>query len=323
MNLSGKKILFICPKFHKYEFIIKKIMEDSGGEVIYFPERSYGYDFNIVNNFFPKKLESYQKKHYNKIMDKITNEKFDFLFVIRGYKLPIHFLRNFKKKNPNCVSIMYQWDSQKTNTFSHLISEFDKVSTFDFEDSDNLNLKYIPLFYTQDVLNHKKNKNSSEFDFFFMGFFFEERYEALLKFREYCYNNGYTLKSFLYMPFSTRVKYFLKGRKLDLDVVSFKHMDREEYLKTLSVSKIMVDVSNSKQTGLAMRVIESLGCDTKVLTNNKNFIRDSKVAASGMIDLFDLSNINVNKQFLYSEPNIHSNAVFSIEEWLNEIFSEY
>ena len=322
MNFQEKKILFIGPKFHDYENMIKDQLESMGASVDFCAERSYGFDFNIVNNFFGSYVGRYQAKHYAKILKFAEGKKYDFLFVIRGYNMPISFLERFKKYNPDCVTIMYQWDSQRTNPFSHLVNSFDIVKTFDFEDSKNLKLEYIPLFYTHDVENYRSVNKSFEYDFFFMGFFFEERYEGVLKFKEYCIQNGFNLKPFLYMPFTTRIKYFFQRKKIDKTIVSFKHMNRPEYLNILSKSRIMVDVSNPRQTGLAMRVIESLACNTKVATNNVFFEKDELIANSGMVCLFDLNNITIKQDFFDFESKQNQQIVFSLEEWLRQIFSK-
>lgn len=322
MNFKEKKILFIGPKFHNYEIMIKEQLEAMGASVDFFSERSYKFDFNIVNNFCSSYMSEFQNKHYDKILKSIANKTYDYLFVIRGYMMPISFLKSFKKHNPDSKAIMYQWDSQRTNPFNHLIESFDNVKTFDFEDSKNFKLKYIPLFYTHDVEHYRSTNKSYEYDFFFMGFFFEERYEGVLKFKEFCMQNGFKLKPFLYMPFTTRVKYYLQRKKLDKTIVSFKHMDRPEYLNILSKSRIMVDVSNPRQTGLAMRVIESLACNTKVATNNVFFEKDELIANSGMVCLFDLNNISIKQDFFDFESKQNEQIVFSLEEWLKQIFSE-
>ncbi|MCJ8497156.1 hypothetical protein MVI27_02665 [Chryseobacterium salipaludis] len=319
-NLEGKKILFICPLFHNYEKMIKDKLEKKGAEVVFFAERPYSLAFSMVNNFFKKKMPFYQKLHYAKITRETKEHSFDYLFVIRGYMLPVDFLKSFKKRNPVAKTIMYQWDSQRTNYFRHLIPYFDRVTTFDFEDSAQLGLDYIPLFYTDDVEPYRMTTSSFEQDFFFMGFFFEERYQAVLKFSKFCADNGFSLKPFLFMPFSTRVKYFFLNKKIDIRIVSSKHMDRETYLDILSKSRIMVDVSNPRQTGLAMRVIESLACNTKVITNNIHFKKDRKVLESGMVEFFNLDNINISRAFISKNTTTEKNIVLSIDQWISLIF---
>lgn len=321
MHIKEKNILFICPKFHNYEDMIKDQLMEFGAAVDFYAERSYGIDFNIINNFFKGYLMSYQKKHYEHILKKIQYKHYDYLFVIRGFMLPESFLHEFKRLNPDSKTIMYQWDSQRTNSFCHLNKLFDIVKTFDFKDSEDLNIPYLPLFYTKDVQAYQSLDKVYDYDFFFMGFFFKERYEAILRFKDYCNANGYKLMPFLYMPISTRLKYFLKGKRLDRSIVSFKHMNRIDYLNILSKSRVMVDVSNSRQTGLAMRVIESLACNTKIATNNTFFERDENIKQSGMVFLFNLQNITIDRKFLNKGFESSNKLVLSLEEWTKKLFS--
>jgi len=321
MHIKEKNILFICPKFHNYEDMIKDQLMEFGAAVDFYAERSYGIDFNIINNFFKGYLMSYQKRHYERILRKIQYKHYDYLLVIRGFMLPQSFLREFKRLNPDSKTIMYQWDSQRTNSFCHLNKSFDMVKTFDFKDSEDLNIPYLPLFYTKDVQAYQLLDKVYDYDFFFMGFFFKERYEAILRFKDYCNENGYKLMPFLYMPFSTRLKYFLKGKRLDRSIVSFKHMNRIDYLNILSKSRVMVDVSNSRQTGLAMRVIESLACNTKIATNNTFFERDENIKQSGMVFLFNLQNITIDRKFLNKGFESSNKLVLSLEEWTKKLFS--
>jgi hypothetical protein len=322
MNLSNKRILFIGPKFHDYEILIKEELESKGAFVDFFAERSYSFIFTFINNFFKSYLKTFQAKHYGEITKKIKGKEYDYLFVIRGYMLPESFLSDFKKENPNSTKIMYQWDSERTNPFGHLIKSFDSVKSFDFEDCFNFNIQYVSLFYTKDVEHYRNMIKNYESDFFFMGVFFKERYEGILKFKEFCLKNGYKLKPFLFMPFTTRVKYFLKGKKLDQSVISYKHMDRADYLKILAATRIMVDVSNPRQTGLAMRVIESLACKTKIVTNNRYFEKDVVVKNSGMVSLFNLSDIIITDEFFEIAFNNDEKVVDSIDEWLTKIFTK-
>lgn len=323
MNLHQKKILFIGPKFHEYEVLIQNELELAGASVDFYAERSYKIDFTIINNFFKSHLANYQGRHYNKILKSINNNEYDYLFVIRGYKLTENFLQTFKRINPKSQMIMYQWDSEKTNPFSHIINFFNKVNSFDFEDCKNYNIEYLPLFFTRDITQYQNSSKTYEFDFFFMGVFFEERYQALIKFKDYCFNNGYKLKPFLFMPFTTRLKYLLKGKKLDNSIISFKHMDRKEYLEILNKSKVMVDVSNPNQTGLSMRVIEAMAIGTKVLTNNLNLKKDKYIGHNSLVYFFNEKAVDLNFDFINTTESVDSSKmIFTLHHWLEKLFDK-
>jgi hypothetical protein len=321
---NKKKILFIGPKFHNYHNLIIEELTKMEADIDFYPERNYGLIFKLINNLYSSRLKRYQEKHYQKISQQTRSKSFDYLFVIRGYMMPETFLRDFKINHPNAKLIMYQWDSDRTNPFSHLLSLFDKVISFDFEDCKNHpSIQYLPLFYTNDVVQAIKDKSNALYDFFFMGWFFPERYRSVLKFSEYAKAHNYKLKAFLYMPYTTYIKYRLKGESIDRKIVSFRHMNRKEYLRNLADSKIMVDVSNPNQTGLAMRVIESLASKTKLLTNNYRFIEDKQIYDANNIAFFDEQNPIIKKDFLNNEDFKEVCAVLSLEKWLLSIFNNW
>lgn len=108
-----------------------------------------------------------------------------------------------------------------------------------------------------------------------------------VQFKEYLNNlKNFTLKSYIYVPWTRLLKLRLKGIRLDPSIVTTRHLPRTEYLDMLSQSKVVVDVSNRFQTGLAMRVIEALAMHKKILTDNPHITREP-FFQSGNICLFD------------------------------------
>src|ERR1700759_2047384 len=136
-QLKDKKILFIGPKFHNYHELISDELTKMGAVVNFYPERSYGITFKLINNFYPGYLKQFQATHYEKINQKTKTKSFDYLLVIRGYMMTETFVKDFRINHPNARLIMYQWDSERTNPFSHLLPLFDDVLSFDFEDCKN------------------------------------------------------------------------------------------------------------------------------------------------------------------------------------------
>jgi hypothetical protein len=319
--LKNKKILFIGPIFHDYHLLIQNRLTAMGAIVSFHPERNYGPIFKIINNFFNKRLKAYQQAHYSAILKQIKGCQFDYLFVIRGYMLPEGFVEQFKEMNPGAKLIMYQWDSNRTNPFDHLLEAFDKVFSFDFEDCRQFPfLNYLPLFYSDDVRVKTKNDHTFEYDFFFMGWFYPERYDAVIKFKEFALKNGYTIKAFLFMPFTSYIKEYLRGNKLDRSIISIKHMHRSEYLNILAKTNITVDASSPNQTGLAMRIIEALASGTKILTNNYRIKDDFKIYNESYVAFFDAQAPAVDPLFLASKAPVEIKNLLSLEDWLKHIF---
>jgi hypothetical protein len=319
--LEDKKILFIAPIFHDYHLLIKDKLTEMGAYVDFYAERNYGVVFKVINNFFNEYLKTYQKAHYAKIITQVSHQKYDYLFVIRGYMLSDEFIDDFRKMNPGAKLIMYQWDSNRTNPFAGLLNKFDDAYSFDFEDCKKMSsLKYVPLFYSDDVGAIKKDKKDLAYDFFFMGWFLPERYNAIVKFKDLATEKGYRLKAFLFLPFTSYIKEYFRGNKLDRNIVSLKAMSRSEYLRILGETNIMVDVSSPNQTGLAMRIIEALGCATKILTNNYRIREDASAYDKDYIAFFDANSPSVETSFLESKIAHKPNGVLSIEEWIKKIF---
>lgn len=322
-NLTDKRILFIGPVFHDYHTAIIEKLKNAGAEVEFFPERKYGITFKLTNNLFNSRLALHQERHYREILKATMDRKYDYLFVIRGFMLPQIFIDAFRKRNSGARTIMYQWDSNRTNPFVHLINSFDKVYSFDFEDCENHpQITYLPLFYTDDVKQvAEQQRKHEEFDFFFLGSYFPERYAATINFRRYAEEKGWMLKAFLYIPFTSYIKERLKGVKLDHSIVSFKHMPRQQYLEILSKSRVMVDVSNPRQTGLAMRIIEAFACGTKVLTNNYR-LKEDKLYTPEYVAFFNDKMPEIDESFVVSRPKLEKIGVVSIGEWSRQIFEE-
>lgn len=317
MSTEGKNILFIAPIFHDYHTLIVEKLEQMGHSVTFAAERDYSWRFKVVNNFLHRFLPTMQRAHYRRI----DTKDFDTLFVIRGYMLPIEFVERFKADNPHAKTVMYQWDSNRTNPFAQVVPYFDIVKSFDYQDCNELpNVGYLPLFYTDDVRLAAQNAvENPTYDFFFMGTYMPERYEALLKFKESIRGTGYRLKSYIYIPETSLKKEQLKGVRLDMSIVSTTHMPRAEYLSLLNDSRVVVDVSNPRQTGLAMRIIEALASRRKILTANK-FIVNEPFYNPQNIAIFDIDNPMLNFEFI-SSPFQGTAEVLVISDWLSNLFN--
>ncbi|MBL0738862.1 hypothetical protein JI750_18345 [Flavobacterium sp. GN10] len=318
LDLRDKKILFIGPVFYDYHSIIQKHLENLGAKVFFFPERDYSIKFTVVNNLFNKKLDKLQEKHYDSILESSKEISFDFLFVIRGYKMTKFFLETFKKRNARAQTIMYQWDSDNNNKFLHLISSFNKVLSFDRQDALNNNLIYLPLFYTNDIENIKNTLVDNKYDVLYFGYFIRERYDMMLKVIDFANKNDLVLKTFLYVPFSVYIKELLKGNKIDFKLINFNPLCRADYLDLLSKSKAIVDTSSLTQSGLSMRVIETIGAGKKLITSNKNIALEN-FYNSQQVYIYESELVDTILPFLNSDLfSIDSNL--SLKNWICKIF---
>jgi hypothetical protein len=326
MNLANKRVLFIGPIFHDYHILIKAQLEEFGAIVDFFPERKYGLTFKIVNNLLHKNLYNYQKKHYDQIYNKISisTQSYDYLFVIRGYLLPPYFVEKIKIRYKNINTILYQWDAIKDNNYSSLLNSFNIIYTFDYADSKDLNVPYLPLFYTNEIENIRLRKNEVKYDLFFMCWYTQERYNSLLVLIDYCKKQNISIKAFVYIPTLSFIKEQLLGNKIDTSIVSFKPLKRAQYLELLASSLAIVDFSKKNQSGLAIRIIEAVGAGKKILTNSKDIVKES-FYREDYIKIIDQDNLQIESNFLI-ESNIDSEYEskiqnYSIGNWIENCFN--
>lgn len=326
--LSGKNILFIGVQLYQYPQIITNKLENTfGATVSFYPERDTSIFYGLINRIFPDRIEQYQDFYYNKIFKKLLEEKFDYFFVIRGFKMPLWFVQKIKENNPNIKTIYYQWDSNVNSPFINLekkydiIGEFDSTLSFDFRDvEENETLKYCPLFYTDEIKGLKINKDKNiKYDLFYFGSYLPERYNGLLQFMEYAVKNNYEFHSYFYMPLRYYIIERLKGVKINRRLIKTKPMSRSKYLELLDQAKCVVDVSNEKQTGLAMRVIESFGASKKLVTTNKWILKEKSYNQNQAV-VIDISNIDIPAGFLTAPIKSEVSYDYSLEQWLRNIF---
>ncbi|WP_231427169.1 hypothetical protein [Pedobacter sp. Leaf250] len=327
-ELIGKKILYIGVKFYYYhEQLIDKLEKNYGAAVTYFPERDTSIMYGIVNRLKPSKLTAYQELHYKRILKQIINKKFDYFLVIRGYKMPTWFVKKIKEINPGIKTIYYQWDSNTNSPFMNqeqkynVLAEFDAKFSFDYKDvQDYPELSYSPTFYTDEIMAMGEHpSNTIKFDLFYFGSYLPERYTGLLKFMEFAKANDYILKSHFYMPIRYYIIERLKGTKIDLKLIKFNKMSREEYILNLSRSKTIIDVSNAKQSGMAMRVLDALGSGKKVITTNQ-WVKNDPSYDPNQIAIIDISAIKLPINFIEDKTILSLKKEFTMNKWIERIF---
>ena len=318
--MEKRKIIFIAPEFYDYHKIITAKLRELFGETFFFPERKTNWLYTILNNIHPKLINLYQKIYFFFIWRQIKKEEnITDIFVIRGYKMPVFFIKKLKKKYPSIQTTMYQWDSIKNNPYEYLIPYFDKSYTFDYKDFSQRNdLHFLQLFYTDDIKKIRNSKVSTEYDFFLFNSFSVERYEAIAKILNYCKEKNLTIKQFCYIPHRTFFKYkYLKHISLDKSLLSFSPMSRSEYINSLSKCNTVIDINHSTQTGLSMRIIETYGAGKKIVTTNKN-IENNPLYNKNWVQTFDINDIDIST----FEKNENTNFIIDelyIDNWLKTI----
>ena len=78
----------------------------------------------------------------------------------------------------------------KRYPYEYLIPCFDKSYTFDYKDFEQRkDLKFLQLFYTDDIKKIRDNNVHPQYDFLLFNSFTMERYDAIAMIIDYCKDN--------------------------------------------------------------------------------------------------------------------------------------
>lgn len=316
--LENRSILMIGVKFYHYNDEIIRKMESYGANVSFFYERDTSLLFGLVKFLKKGNTEAIQRKHYQGILKRIAGRQFDYLLVIKGYRLEGAFVESIRKSSPRIRTIMYQWDSYSIwdCDYRHLIPFFDSVTTFDYNDSEELHLGYVPTFSTDEFGNLPQKQ--PDYDLFFCGNYTYPRYLFLKKLIRFAEQRGYSLKTKLVMTW----KYYLQERwhgiRLDPALISFRKLSKEEYVDHFSRSLVIVDFTSDGQAGLTMRSLDALSAGKKLLTNNPNIFREPGVR-DGQVAVYNPEALDIDPAFMTQQT--FEGSDYSIERWLLSVFS--
>ena len=181
--------------------------------------------------------------------------------------------------------------------------------------------KELDASIVDDIKNIDVNryKNDIRYDIFLVASFLPERYECILKLIDFAKKNNLEYKIKLFMPFMSYMKEFVKGNKIDKNVIIFKPLSRKEYLKMWSMSDMIYDIGSNKQTGLSQRTIETIEVGKKLITNNR-FIKKELIYNPDQVLVINSNSFAEildfrNREFVAVETN------YSLENWIEKIFN--
>ncbi|MGU5659482.1 hypothetical protein [Aeromonas veronii] len=331
-ELTGKKILFICPSFFGYEKEIESELRLLGATVDFYDERPFRSSvLKIINRLnFKRLIRNKITQHYDSILNVAKIRKYDVLFVVNPETMPSGFIKKLKQVCNNIHTVLYLWDSLRNKkNAADLIGEFERVFTFDKNDvNSNKKLEFLPLFYTRTYdyrNNHNKGDCELKYHAAFVGTAHSDRF-CLVK-KIICKLPASSFNNFIFLYCPSRLLYFLKKlfshelRDVSLSDISFKSMNSTDIANVLMKSLFVIDIEHPNQNGLTMRTIEMLGMQKKLITTNKN-IMEYDFYNPKNICVVDRIEPSINDDFIYSdyEPiEISMLDKYSLNNWLKTL----
>lgn len=324
-DLKNKKVLFIAVKGYS-DGIVKK-MEELGIDVDYFNDKpNDGFICKACGRYRVKPYEIVLNNYYKKLIASVKNKKYDYVLMIKGEYAPYKSLERIRKAFKDSKMVLYLWDSLADDKGADKRWKyFDKVYTFDRIDYlNNVGLiEFLPLYYYEDCLPKNMEKaDNYKYDIAFIGTGHEDRVKIVRNVEKWCINNGKNIYSYIYMPHLFVYLYnkvfnknYAHVKKRD---IKFKKLSFEQTYKMYSKSKCVIDIESSKQAGLTMRTIETVGLRKKLITTNKDIIHYDFYNPSNIM-VVDRHDLKIDKEFFDKPYELLNDDIYykySLENWI-------
>lgn len=310
----NKNILFISPSYFKIEEKIKIRLEDLGYKVYFEYDVKHGIFYQIICRFcLLERL--YRKYKLRKLIQLLKKNRIDILFVIKGRGFDFADWKKMFSSEDIPLKVMYQWDSVRNFDYTNVASLFDKVYTFDKEDSIKYGYCYYPLFFEK-----VKSKVVPTIDLLFVGIWHSDRIKILNRIYEQAQQKGLSCDFRVYYPwyFYLWLRYVRK-KDMQSPFWRFKKISRKEMDFLYEHTRCVVDINHPLQSGLTMRTMETIGNNKKLITTN-GFIKQEKFYSSDSIQIIDRDVTGINFSFLDKETHYEGVDCYELTNWLVNMF---
>ena len=322
-----KKLLFIHINFYNYNRYIISKFKSNGYQVLSFSQDfKITFPFRFLFKLFPRFLifiDSLRQNHFIRYITK-SSIIFDHIFIIKGDKLQQFFFDKLKSLYPDAKFTLYLWDDvDRISNFKNISKNFDRIFTFDKNDSVKYNLIFLPLFFCEEFL-YKSVKKS--IDVYSSGWLHSDRHE-IFSYISYLFKMQNIVFFFhLYTSFFRSIKYIsfnLSSQKSKF-IITNKKISFLKNINLMQMSKAVLDIPHKTQSGLTLRTFEALASNCKLITTNAS-VKEYDFYNPINILVIDPKKPLIDKEFLNSKfvevPHSILNN-YSLNSWINKIFYE-
>jgi hypothetical protein len=326
MNLAGKRVLMIAPKFFGYEKDILGELARRGAEVDFLRDRPFDSALMIAATRFVRPVVmSRVDRQYREQLAAFGRSSYDLILVVNGQTLSQELLANLRTAYPTAPFVLYLWDSiANRQSTRHNLVHFDRVFTFDPQDAKAFNLQLRPLFFSPGF--EASGEVAHDIDISFIGTAHTDRAKIVgdvdrslpADINRYWYL--YLQAPWVFAAYKVTNPTF---RHAQIEQFSFDPLARDTVRSVFARSKAVLDIEHPRQIGLTMRTFETFGASKKLLTTNSR-IYDSDFYNPANILVLDRRYARVPQEFLlspYVPPSPGLYRKYSLAGWADEILS--
>lgn len=292
-----------------------------------------------INKFIKKenKLKIVLKKLlinlYIKKLEIDENQKNTFVFFdfspLCGETL---FLSLLKEKYPNIKLKFWYWNSllyweKKCETQEKYLELkqtrekiYDEIVTYHHEDAENNNYEYINQFYSDEIVRNISGSQNKKNDLYFCGRD-KNRIDLIVKVKEKMNELGISFKFSILKDEKKDYSYYEKKEKLGNFLLE-KGIKYKDMLGEIENSIVLLDIVEKGESGVTLRVIESLFFEKKLITNNSLIKNLDFYNSKNIFIIEDFNNIEIKKDFFETEYEKVSESIkkrYTLENWIKEI----
>lgn len=310
------KILLISNHIMGYMEVPRQELENFGHdvEVLYYTKSPLHFKYKGLGQKFVSFLKkingnSIKKKHREDAIKEFTASKvYDKILVTHPQYLNVKTHKYLKSITEDYI--VYLFDGlKKMPVQKHYVHFFDEVFSYEIEDCEKHNFKFITNF-----IPTERFRNSTSSNLLFNISSKDVRFPKLKNLAEYCNQNNITTRFVLFSkkPLKTALFQGIYGR------IDIQQMDK--YLKGVTA---FVDIQRPEQNGLSFRVFEAMGNEKKLITDNCH-IKKYPFYNPNNIHVIDFQNLHIPEEFLRTpyqkmDPLLYSK--YTAKSWVQDIFS--
>lgn len=342
------EILFLAPAYLGLYEPIKNGLIEKGHHVVYVEDKLlpfYPYfrrnkmrDFmyNIIHLF--RNTNKLYIEYWRHTIEQhaINDYQFDILFCVNGTSLHPFFFNYITTHFPKINKVLYLWDTNEHYDFSRNIPFFDKVFTFDRNDSQKLGVNYLPFYFPDSIKKYRNN--FIRYDAFCIGTLHDNRLTILnniarqmddsgltYMFKVVCQTRKPSMKDLLiyYLRYlfdneskieERRYKFGFKSDKL----LTSNKFSMENYIKLMSQCKVVIDTDKPSQSGLTPRLVWALALGKRIITSNSH-VETDPYCSGGNVIVINRDNPVITKD-MFEDTNIVKNPLIKrleLPSWLD------
>lgn len=326
-------ILLITPNFFDYPAQICEELERLGHKVDWYDDRPSSNSFvKAIIKVNKSLINGIIKRYFSSIMHEISCKHYDLVLLISGQSLSFteDMMDQLRRSQKQAEFVLYQWDSMRNFPYIARIQKyFDRCYSFDPQDvKENLNLRFLPLFYTKKYADIGTKKVSEyKYDCIFVGTAHPKKYRFIKEMSQKLFD--IYKKQFIYFYFPSRLVYIYRRllnpefKNARYSEFHFDPVKAEKMDELLTQAKCVLDSAQQGQMGLTIRVLETLGAKRKLITVNSDVRNYDFYCAENIYvyeGKFDKEDPFFNCPFKEIEKKIYEK--YSLNNWLKEIIGD-